>query len=1418
MENKMYNLTYPQQNILLVENFNVNSPINSIIGSIEIIGKFDEKLCRKAIDYIIEKNDILRVNIIEKDGEVYQYFEDEKKVNIPVIEMTNFTDKEINDWKEKNAQIKLDFPDTLFQFYILNYGNSNGAIFLKIHHIISDAWGISKLTTQAIKFMEEKIGNNIEEESIYSYIDYIKSENEYTNSEKYKKDEEFWKEYLKDVNEPISIKTKNSKTKKAKRISIDLTEKETEKIIEYCKENKISPYVMFLTALSTYLYRIKDNSDFIIGTPVLNRSNFKEKNMAGMCVSTLPLRIKLEENEKFIDLAKSISSNTFTLFRHQRFPYSKTLEIVHSKTDIKENIYNIMLSYQNAKIDIIDNKKYKTTWPFSGSISDQLQIHITDMDDTGNLSIYYDYLTDLLEENEIKYFHSRLMTIIKDAIENIDVDIEEIHIMSKDEENKILYQFNNTNDDYMREKNVIDLFEEQVKKTPKKTALKFNEKNISYGKLNEKVDLLANKLYNNLFLNVTNSNNIGVIISKKIESIEMILAILKLGYTYVPIDINYPLERIEKIINKANITTCFVDKEDIHKLKLSTNINFIDNSILDKEIKLNYEKITNENLYIIFTSGSTGDPKGVSITNQNIVNLLYSQLKRNLQFENKNILQFATMAFDVSYQEIFSALCFGGTLVLLDEEVKKDSVKLCEYIAQNSIDILFIPPAYLRLICEIENNIKLIKTCVKDIIVAGEQLVVTESIKKLLEGTDIKLHNHYGPAETHVISTITYNYDNLKSINKVSIGKPINNTKILILDKKERLLPIGVQGEIVALGEAVGNGYINDEILTKEVFKIINGNKVYKTGDVGYYSINGILYYAGRKDFQIKHNGYRIEIEEIEKNILRLQYVSDVVIKIDENSGKNEIIAVLELKENVTLMKIKDDLSRFLPEYMIPNKYYLIKKMPLNLNGKVDRKKINIKELKALLSDKDGNEIIEYDKKIIKCIEKTLNVEVTHNFNLFDYGADSLQIIKLQTEFMKKGIMISVQDIYDNPTINEIIRYIKEGNKDDKTNEDNILKNTVNNPKIINKKIKKILITGATGYLGIHVLKEILENNKNVEVISLTRRYIDLLPQQRIKEKIEYYFGKEYVEKYMQRIKVYESNLDEEYLGLEKNIYYELKENVDVVINCAALVSHYASKNVAEKSNSKSIINLIEFVKNTDIILNHISTIGVCGNGLVKNNNCVKNIFSEDDLYIGQEYQDNIYIYTKTMGENLLYNNMKFGNIKVNVLRLGNLTNRFTDYVFQINYTKNAFQSKIAELTKLGYVPKEILNNNYEMTPVDICSENIIKIAFSNRYNGVYHIFNDHILKFSEILEMMRIISGKKIEIVSMEKFKNKLLREKEQDGTNTLFQDILIKDTNYIRVTNEKTKSQGYSNFDKVDNKYYYNVLENIWREINES
>ncbi|MDD2376332.1 MAG: condensation domain-containing protein [Clostridia bacterium] len=1417
MDNK-YNLTLPQKNIYMVEKFESGTPLNTIGGTINMKSNFDEIICNKILNKLIENNDALRIKIYEEKNKIFQTVSKYKFEDVEYIDMSTKTNKETQKYMYDNIHKPFNFIDSnLYEFKIIKLKDNSGRILMKFHHIISDAWTLMQIINQFVK-MYDNFMNNIDEKLVIpSYLEYISSEKEYLASDKYLQDEHFWREYLNDINYPVSIKTVTSKmSSEAGRYSVTLSKKENAKINKYCKINKTSPYTLFLAALSTYIYRTKKNNDFIIGSPILNRSNFKTKQILGMFVSTIPIRMKIKENIKFIDFVRQIGSDTMSLFRHQKYPITKSLEYIHNSTDIKGKIYNIMLSYQNARANIDNSKVFSTEWLFSGNIQNDLEIHIMDMDNEGVLTINYHYLIDLFSKIEIKYLHTRIMSIIENAIDDINISVENIRIMSKEEENKILYEFNDTDENYPKDKSVIDLFEEQVKKTPDNIAVVFEEKEMTYRELNDKANCLAKRI------KFTNSV-IAFTTSKSINKIIIVLGIMKSKNTLLPVDIEYPIDRIDNILNTSKAEFLITEKSEIINVK--KRLNNIYNNVIDfEDDKLSNIKKVNienesENLYLVFTSGSTGIPKGIGITNKNIINLLFSQKKINMDFKNQRVLQFATLSFDVSYQEIYSALCFGGQLVMVSDVVKKDSIKLSQYINNNHVDILFIPPVYLRAICESDENIKNIKK-LSSIIVAGEQCIVNENIRNLLKGTNISLYNHYGPAETHVVTISEYKYIDINKSNKntISIGNPINNTSILIQDDKGRILPIGVEGELNITGDSVGTGYVGNKEITDSVFSNVKiKNRIvrrYKSGDIAKFDFDSRLYYIGRKDFQIKVNGYRIEIEEIERIASTLKNVNNaVVILTTDNKLRKKINIVIEFNNKSNIEKIKKALSLKLPKYMMPHFYYEINKMPINFNGKIDRKLINLSKLTNINFDVKQKEIFDVKTKIIKkCIEEVLNSKIEINENFFDNGLDSLGAIEFQVKLLKNNLEISIQEIYDNNSIKKLVNFINTA-KDKKGLNFSIPKKTVNKTILSNEKIETILLTGATGYLGVHVLKYIVENYDKVNIICLVRKK-NSIAAERLKLQLSYYSPKNASE-IISRIKIYEGNLEKNNFGLNESEYIDLKIHVDAIINCAALVSHYANRKHVNDSNIEPIKKLIEFCKNTNITFNHISTIGVAGNGLVDNCKCIKSEFDENDLFIGQMYNQNVYVESKILGENIIYKNMKNG-LKANIVRVGNLTNRYTDYLFQKNIKDNAFQNKLLSIMKLGIAPLKTQDLEFDITPVDLCAQNLVNIVMSNTYNSVYHVFNEKTIKFSQLLKYMNKITGRDIELVSMIEFKKNINTLINNTYFSKLVQDLYIKNSNCIKVLNKITKNKGYCVFNEIDEKYYFEMFERIWKNEN--
>ncbi len=1023
---ELYNLTNPQKSIWVTEEFYKGTSIENIAGTAMFSQKVNFNKLKEAINIFIQTNDSFRLKFIRDNSDIKQFIDDFTPFSFEIISVES--DKDVKKIEKELSQTPLEvFDSYLFNLKLFKFNDGHGGFVIVMHHLIVDAWASGLVISRIIDIYDSLLANTfvLENFSNPSYIEYIESEQKYMQSSKFEKDRVFWNDLFKTIPENATIPSLlpcKDISSKAKRKLFKIPSETMNFIDSFCKENKISPFNFFMGVYSIYLSRVSNSDEFVIGTPILNRSNAKEKHTVGMFISVVPFKVTLNHEKSFADFVSGISADFFNIFRHQKYPYQSLLEDLRKENSSIPNLYNIMYSYQNMRSNKQSTKTdYESTWLFNGNISDDMEIHFFDINDTGIINVAYDYKTCKYSSEDIYALHSRILHIINQIIENNTILLKEIEIVTPDEKNKILNEFNNTKMDYPKDKTIVQLFEEQVEKTPDNIALVFEDQKLTYRELNEKANQLANYLLNQGF---HEKLNIGIFTTRSFNSIIGIIAILKLNCTYVPIDPTYPLDRVNHMINSAKIN--FILYSDKYILDQNNNINLIniDSSVYsnyNKEFKSTYIYNSNNNLYVIFTSGSTGKPKGVCLSHKNMVNLIYFELFKTNIFENScNVLQFATMSFDVSYQEIYSTLLTGNSLYLVSDNIRKNTYALGEYIVKNKIDTLFLPPAYLKLLCSDPTLIEKLKLFVKNIITAGEKLVLTTGIQDLIR-SGIILHNHYGPAETHVATSFIIN--SLECGIEPPIGSPICNTQIYVLDKNNQLCPNNVVGQIAISGDCVGNGYINNKNMTNSKFvkNSFNNSMMYLTGDLGYFSPDGLIYFIGRNDFQIKINGFRIELEEIETTLHSHPFITNcVVVPTQLKQTGLSLVAYYTTTKPLSIDILKKYLSDKIPNYMIPSYFMELEEIPYTVNGKIDRKNLpspSINSQKTIFNARNN-----IDSDIIKILVNILNIaNISIDDNFFELGGDSLSAINLcaqvQNEF---NIQLFVKDIIEHPTVQEI--------------------------------------------------------------------------------------------------------------------------------------------------------------------------------------------------------------------------------------------------------------------------------------------------------------------------------------------------------------------------------------------------------------
>ncbi|MEI3430811.1 MAG: SDR family oxidoreductase [Clostridia bacterium] len=546
--------------------------------------------------------------------------------------------------------------------------------------------------------------------------------------------------------------------------------------------------------------------------------------------------------------------------------------------------------------------------------------------------------------------------------------------------------------------------------------------------------------------------------------------------------------------------------------------------------------------------------------------------------------------------------------------------------------------------------------------------------------------------------------------------------------------------------------------------------------------------YIGRCDFQIKINGYRIETGEVQSQILKYPNIKDCYVIDMQIKNNKELCAYYVENKHVDIDDLISTLDKKLPNYMIPKHFIKMGSLPMTVNGKINRKELPLPTIKRKVAIVKPANTIEELLCNIFC--KVLEIEeISTVENIFNYYVDSLSLIKIQTILYSEGYNLDTQDFYNNKTIKSLADKIINGSASEEDYAENFKDvnfsiSDLQKDITTNINFKNIFLFGATGFLGIHILHELLLNT-NSNIYCLIRRKNGSIPRQRLEEKLKFYFSNENLEKYKDRIIILEGNLLDEHFGLDKVVYNKLIRDIDICIHSAALVKHYGDYNLFHQTNVVSTEKIIDFCNEGHSVLEYISTISVSGYGLV---NTPDTTFTENNLYIGQNYKENVYVHSKFEAEYLIIEACKNTNLIASIYRVGNLSNRYTDGVFQENAYENSSLNRIIACINLNCYPKEFQTFPLEFSPVDICAHNIVKLLPDQNKNlNIYHLYNNNVTNFLNIQHLLEK-NNIYLKAISSEDFKKLLI---EQSNNYFGFANIINnKVTSNLNISNEYTDS----------------------------
>lgn len=1375
---RLYELTLPQRAIWQIDRFYHDSCYVNIGGTVFINEQVDPELFIKAINAFIENNDAMRLRIANLP-DPWQYIVEYEEHH---FELKDFSyaggSDDLHRWALREMRKPFDNDSDLFCIYILKLSGNQGGFYVKLHHIISDAWGLS-LLVHDILTIYWSLKNGLETPiARASYLEYIQADLEYRTSGKYDKDHSFWMEEFKTLPELTSLKRGNSIA--AERKTHIIPSKLLDKINCFCHTQQISNFVFLFSVFSLLISRKTEKRDIVIGTPVLNRLNFKQKNIVGLFMHIIPFRIYINDQLSFLENARQVSIHWMKLLRAQRFPYHIILKEFRDKHKTRESLFDIAFSYHNIKIDFQDIP-YETDWKFNGAETSCLSVSFNDREDEKILKIDYDYQTDVFTEDDIEQLHDHFVNLIEKVLTNPEEKISELSMISDEERQRLLYLFNDTARE--QQGSIQELFEASVADNPQQTAVVFEDKFLSYTELNRRVNQLARLLRQK---GAARNTVVGVALKRSMDIIIGLLAVLKTGATYVPIEPGYPKERIAFMLHNSGCRLVLTHREVELPKEARLEKIFLDDlsSFEGDSSNVNCISKPGDTAYVIYTSGSTGVPKGVMVTQQGLCNFVHA-IPEVIDFSRgKVIVSVTTICFDIFFLEAILPLLRGMTVVIANEDQQKIPSLLHQLLKRSKTDMIQTTPSLMQLLVE-DQHCQDSFASLSEILIGGEQFPqhLLTALKKI---SPARIFNLYGPTETTIWSSIA----ELTGTEKITTGRPIANTQIYVLDQRLNPVETGRIGEIYIGGDGVAKGYINNETLTAERFisnPFMAGARIYRTGDLGRWLSDGTFEFIGRNDFQVKIRGYRIELGEIENSLLKHSNVKKaLVVGKKDPAGHTYLCAYIVSDAELHAENLRAYLAKSLPHYMLPSYFLFLEELPLTPNGKIDKKALPEPNRFQLISSAPyvapRNEV---ERKLAELWSEALeNIKIGIDDNIFDLGGDSLTIIEIMSGGLPFNWGISAQDFYEYPTIRLLsakIRGLSEDNlllpkatpdlgaeKKSSYQRDNFSKNLDN---------QTILLTGATGLLGIHILEELLSAT-NCRICCLLRGNN---AKERLLKSLEFYFPHLIKELY-KRVSIVNGDITMKGLGLS-GPEYDLGRQVDAVIHCAANVKHYGNYNAFYDVNVVGTERVINFCREYAIKLYHISTTSV----LLLNDQLSQikdNPDHSNTPYNSNKYYENVYIRTKLEAEKKIFASVE-DDLDTAIFRVGVLSGRYSDGCFQKNIEDNALYLKLKSILSMLLIPDTVLNNKIDLTPVDLCAKAIVKIINTNPpCKSVLHMFNPNILTIEQLVAIFRNL-GINIEICTFNEYHQRLISIAQNKDRRKLIKGVVLDPFNAVYYQN---------------------------------
>ncbi|MBI6548641.1 non-ribosomal peptide synthetase, partial [Xenorhabdus lircayensis] len=1047
-------------------------------AGLNLQGSLNLNALQAALDRIVARHEILRTTIVTVEDKAQQIISDadcgfsliQEDFSQLFSEQPTTAEQAESEQQaaiEKAAYLEANRPfdfvnGPLVRGRLLKLAEDRHILLLTQHHIISDGWSVGVLMHELSTLYRAFSQGQPDPMPALTiqYADYVLWQKKWLQEEVLGKQVNFWRNTLQGAPALLELPTDRPRPAKQSyaggRVNLTLPPALQAGLKDLSQRHGTTLFMTLLAGWATLLSRISGQDDIVIGTPIANRQQSELASLIGFFANTLALRVQLHNNPSVSELLAQVKEQALNAYVHQDLPFEQLVETLQPSRSLSHSpIFQVMLATNNTPgqrrfelpgLTLDERPLIRNSSYFDLTLS---------LDETEDCLVGdLEYASDLFDHSTIERMVGHLYTLLAAMVANDTQRVAELPLMEPQQRKQLLVDFNNSELTYPQDKLIHQLFEQQAESTPDAIALVYQETQLSYTELNHHANQLAHHL---IASGVRPDDRVAICVDRSLEMIIGIYGILKAGAGYIPLDPEYPTERLVYQLTDSKPALLLTQQH----LQAHLPVTDVPVWLLDDENQQNtlaqqpthnpdarqLGLLPHHLAYIIYTSGSTGQPKGVMLEHRNVVNFIHAQHQTSEPQSGDRILQFATVAFDTSVSDIFPTLASGATLVLRPAHIRIPDMTFVTFLREQKITIMDMPTAFWHhWVQEMMAGRSGFSPSLHTIIVGGEKAEYRHLINWLSspETQSCRWINSYGPTETTVIAT-TLKLDNRDSLhldNAIPIGYPLPNTRIYILDTYGQPVPIGVSGEIHIGGAGVARGYLNradltDEKFVADPFSEQPDARMYKTGDLGRWLPDGAIEYLGRNDFQVKIRGFRIELGEIETKLAACEGVSDaVVIAREEETGDKRLIAYVIPQTGITLTpaSLHEQLGTSLMEHMLPSAFVMLDAFPLSANGKLDRKALPAPDRNAIVSREYKAPQGETERQLAAVWQSLLGLEQVGRYdNFFELGGHSLLVVNLIEELRQLGLSLDVSAVFSAPTLAAMSARLKQNTVQDVT-------------------------------------------------------------------------------------------------------------------------------------------------------------------------------------------------------------------------------------------------------------------------------------------------------------------------------------------------------------------------------------------------